>query len=230
MQSASDLLGLAGGKPKLITRITSGTGTYVPTADMARCLVRIQGGGGGGYNSGGSAGSGGAMVEVMIRIPIAGLAYAVGAGGAVNTSGSASTFGAYKAPGGRTPNSGTVTAYGGMLGSIVGSVDADSVTSSASSPMPGVCGGAGGYTYSGNLAGWPVGESGPDLTGSFGGNYAIGNGPFASNGQGAGSGGNSFYGVGGTSGNSPAAGNYGAGGGYNAAGLGGCIEIWDFGA
>ena len=54
----NDLFGMGGGKPKLITAYTSGTDLYVPTVDMARCLVRIQaGGGGGGIVSFGPAGS-----------------------------------------------------------------------------------------------------------------------------------------------------------------------------
>lgn len=222
---------VGGSKPKLITLLTSGTGTYVPTADMARCLVRIQAGGGGGSSSGSAAGGGGAMLEIMIRIASSGLAYTVGAGGAVNNVGSPSSLGPYKAFGGKAGNS-AIGGLGAFIGAIFGSVDTDSVTTSASSPMPGVSGGGGGAaSYSGTLAGFPVSEGASESTGSFSTNYCLGNSNgFASNGQGTGSGGNSFFGVGGTSGNSPAAGNYGAGGGWNAAGLGGCIEIWDFGA
>ena len=45
MSNATDLFGGAGGKPKLVTVLTTGSGTYVPTEDGARCFVRRQGGG-----------------------------------------------------------------------------------------------------------------------------------------------------------------------------------------
>ncbi len=56
----SDFMG--GGKPKLITPKYSGTGTYVPTADMARCLIRLQGAGGAGGSPTNNYGGGGGGV------------------------------------------------------------------------------------------------------------------------------------------------------------------------
>ena len=214
-------------KPKLITRYTSGTGTHVPTVDMARCLVRVQAGGAGGVSAGTvGGGGGGAMVEAVMRIPIAGLAYAVGAGGAASTSGSASTFGNLRAMGGQYDAS-TSGGYGGLLGILGGSVSATNVSVGVAG-VRGVPGGAGGSNSTdGLVAGQPVG--GPTLVISPLGNLL----PLFTNGQGNKSGGNSFFGIGGATQASPAAGNYGAGGGGGAspaAGLGGCIEIWDFGA
>ena len=221
---------VGGSKPKLITLLTSGTGTYVPTADMARCLVRIQAGGAGGYSSGNYAGGGGAMTEVLIRIPIAGLSYTVGAGGAVGSDGSMSTFGPFASMPGicnTSPNAG----LGGIVGALVGPVDADGATITLSG-LSGVSGGFGGYgSAAGGLAGFPVD---PSTSTNYSGQVPL---PYITawqtnyrNGQGNASGGNSFYGKGGTTGNSPASDAYGAGGGYNAAGRAGCIEIWDFGA
>jgi len=234
MQSASDLLGLAGGKPKLITRLTSGTGTYVPTADMARCLVRIQAGGGGGSTqNAGTGGGGGAMIEVLVRVPIAGLAYAVGAGGAAEVKGSVSYFGNYRALPGLSYDSGvyaSVAYSGGMLEHIVGSVDTDSASMLIGRGPAGVSGGGGGIpSVAGRLVGFPVSPASNLHLSSASLGYAD-----ASNAAGVKSGGDSFYGTGGAAGSAPAAGNYGAGGGGHAstpgAGLGGCIEIWDFGA
>jgi len=222
----NDLFSVAGSKPKLITAYTSGTGTYIPTENNARCLVRIQGGGAGGHASG-SGGGGGAMAEFIIRIPIAGLAYAVGAGGAVANDGSNTTFGAFLAMGGRYDSTGLNTSmYGGTLAVLVGGVDADSVTAAGAAGLGGVSGGMGGNgSNPGTVAGFPVGVA-SSLVVAIG---AIGLSK-AGNGQGNNSGGNSFYGKGGTTGNAPASDAYGAGGGANAAGRGGYIEIWDFGA
>lgn len=217
----NELFGAAGSKPKLITAYTSGTGTYVPTVDMARCLVRIQGAGGGGASAT-FGGGGGAMTEWLIRIPIAGLAYTVGAGGAVNATGSQSKLGPYTAMGGIYVSGGNNV--GGPAGWLSGGTDADGASILASG-VQGVSGGGGGHaSATGNCAGFPVHAN---LTNMQGLTSNLGS---PTNGRGNGSGGNSFYGEGGTTGNSPAAGNYGGGGGVNAAGLGGYIEIWDFGA
>ena len=221
MPNLSDLIG-GGGKPKLITTYTSGTGTYIPTVDMARCLVRIQAGGAGGHSTNGGGGAG-SMIEFDIRIPIAGLAYAVAAAAAVNTDGSNSTFGPYTAVGGSYAAGGAATAYGGMNGVLQGGVNASEAMIGGARHLAGVDGGSGGHSSrNGGLVGFPT--------------YNLGGVPPLSNantrwanGQGHNSGGNSFYGKGGTSGNPPAAGAYGAGGGMNAASLGGYIEIWDFG-
>lgn len=233
MSSLSDFLG--GGKPKRITPYTTGTGTYVPTADMARCLVRIQAGGAGGANSPVMGGGGGAMAEVWCRVPIAGLAYVVGGGGAVSTNGSRSSFGPYVA----MPGQGIVSSFsygsGGVLETITGSVDADGASMYLGRGLAGVCGGAGGYIYEGNLVGFPISDysignlgASPAYNLWYGSNRATGNG------QGAASGGDSFYGKGGAPGAAPAANAYGAGGGGHVStpgvGRGGCIEIWDFGA
>lgn len=225
---------VGGSKPKLITLLTSGTGTYVPTADMARCLVRVQGGGGGGSTQGsGTGGGGGAMIEVMIRVPVAGLAYAVGAGGATETKGSVSYFGKYRALPGLSYDGNAYAGVGysgGMLEHIVGSVDTDSASMLIGRGPAGVSGGGGGYSStSGRIIGYPIS---PAATLHMSPAKLVYD--EATNAAGAKSGGDSFYGTGGAAGSAPAAGNYGAGGGGHATtpgvGLGGCIEIWDFGA
>ena len=218
----SDLTGLSA-KPKLITTYTSGTGTYVPTADMARCFVRVQAGGAGGSTTAG--GGGGSMIEFWIRIPIAGLAYAVAASAAATTHGSNSTFGPYTAVGGMY--GGGADQYGGVNGSIQGNVSATEVMTIGVRSLSGIDGGMGGTSGAqGMLAGFPA-------------SYAGGVPPLSNtrtrwaNGVGNLSGGNSFFGKGGTTGAAPLAGNYGAGGGGHAstpgAGAGGYIEVWDFG-
>ena len=225
---------VGGSKPKLITLLTSGTGTYVPTADMARCLVRIQAGGGGGSTANtGTGGGGGAMVEVLVRVPIAGLAYAVGAGGAAETKGSVSYFGNYQALPGLSYDGNVYSSLsysGGVLEHIVGSIDSDSASMMVGRGLSGVSGGGGGNTgAAGRLVGFPVSPSSSLHVNPASIAYSG-----ASNTAGLKSGGDSFYGTGGAAGSAPAAGNYGAGGGGHAttpgAGLGGCIEIWDFGA
>lgn len=221
MSAASDFL--AGGKPRLVTLYTSSTGTYVPTVNNARCLVRIQAGGGGGYTSG-AGGGGGAMVEVWLRIPIAGLAYVVGAGGAATVSGSQSSFAHYVACPGLPGWGAAGPGHGGYMGVSNGVTDG-TINIALLNPggLVGVAGGHGGYSGSGGLIGNPMA---PNDT------YWLNAGATreVTNGQGAASGGDSFYGKGGTTGNAPAATAYGAGGGANAAGRGGCVEIFDFGA
>lgn len=231
MQSASDLLGLAGGKPKLITRLTSGTGTYVPTVDMARCLVRIQAGGGGGASTGNNAGGAGAMIEIFFRIPIAGLAYSVGAGGAVETDGSMSTLGQFSAMPGAGGVNGVSPGMGGVIGALMGPVDTNGASITVSG-MAGVSGGFGGNgSVAGGLPGFPIDPpNAPAYAAAVPAQYSTVWSINHRNGQGNASGGNSFYGKGGTTGNAPATTAYGAGGGFNAAGRGGCIEIFDFGA
>ncbi len=223
--SMNDLFGLAGSKPKLITAYTSGTGTYVPTVDMARCFVRVQAGGAGGHATG-SGGGGGAMIEFWMRVPIAGVAYAVAASAAAATQGNTSTFGQFTAMGGFYDGSGlNIAMYGGVVSIMIGMVDADSASLIGGDGMTGVPGGSGGNGATpGLVAGFPTQNS----TLAVGGMTSIAQ--RAGNGQGNNSGGNSFYGKGGTSGNAPAATAYGAGGGMNAASRGGYIEVWDFGA
>lgn len=240
MSSLSDFMG-ASTKPKLITSYTSGTGTYVPTADMARCFVRVQAGGGGGSYVGGShlGGGGGAMVEFWCRVPIAGLAYAVGAGGTgggsgIGGDGSKSSFGPYSAmqgfSGGTASVFGPQSGSGGVLTQADGSVDTDSVSMMSGNGLQGVSGGAGGNSSdSGLMVGFPNRVSNSLSTPNASAVKA-----YAPNGQGVSSGGDSFYGKGGLAGASPAATAYGAGGGGHAttaaAGRGGYIEVWDFGA
>lgn len=216
----SDLTGLSA-KPKLITRYTSGTGTYVPTADMARCFVRLQASGAGGLTATAHGGGAGAYVEFWVRVPIAGLAYSVPAGGAVNTDGSAATFGPYRVQGGKNGSAPSNT--GGFTGAIAGAVNATNVSVGHTQAF-GVAGGAGGTPgLSSNLAGFPV-QTG---TGTFP-SVGVGN-TTANSGLGAGAGGNSVMGVGNLSNTAPSATAYGAGGGYNQAGSPGCIEVWDYG-
>lgn len=224
--SQSTLTGLGGGKPKLITQITSGTGTYVPTVDNARCLVRVQGGGGGGATSAAAfGGGGGAFIEATLLVPIAGLAYTVGAGGAAGAAGSASSVGKIHAGGGGNGTAGGAPGLGAVIGLVYGPVSASAVTTTVSNNLTGVSGGGGGTgSASGGRMGFPAPGNGTSWAVSPASTVV------QTNGVGNNSGGDSFYGTGGASGSSPAAGNYGAGGGYNAAGLGGYIEIWDFGA
>lgn len=225
MSSLSDFMG-ASTKPKQITSYTSGTGTYVPTADMARCLVRLQAGGAGGATTAG--GGGGSMIEFWIRIPIAGMAYAVAASAAANTHGSNSTFGPYTAVGGQyDASAGAVSQFGGANSVIQGNVSATDAALIGGRSFAGVDGGMGGQSGSnGYLAGFPSPNmaSVTPLSNSRT-RWANGVGNF--------SGGNSFFGKGGTTGAAPLAGNYGAGGGGHAstpgAGAGGYIEVWDYG-
>ena len=133
MATTGDLFGGSGSKPKLITLITSGTGTHIPTVDNARCFVRMQAPGGGGSNFGSSPGSGagaGAMVEFWVRVPIAGTAYAIGAPGTAGLDGGVTKFGPMSALGGKGGVSNGGTAQGGLLGDTAGA------------GVPGVSGGA----------------------------------------------------------------------------------------
>lgn len=212
MSNLSDFLG--GGKPKLITLLTSGTGTYVPTADQARCLVRVQGAGGGSHSAASNyGGAGGQMVQRFIRIPIAGMAYVIGAGGATATVGANSRFGSILAEGGTSAgftsydpwtNSGTSATIVYNPGGGYGNSSSDSVA-----------GGAGGMSgYPARAAGFGARHGAPYSLSSGGALYG---------------GGDSFFGLGGVHGGAGPTG-YGAGGAYpNTTGGGGCIEIWDFG-
>lgn len=216
----SDFIG-GGAKPKLITSYTSGTGTYLPTADMARCFVRLQASGAGGLTATAHGGGAGAYAEFWVRVPVAGLAYSVPAGGATNTNGSSATFGPYIVQGGRqgaSPDN-----CGGFTGAIAGAVNATNAAIGTTQGV-GIAGGAGATpSVSGNLAGFPVQlATGTVPTISFGATTA-------NNGRGAGAGGNSVMGVGNLSNTAPSATAYGAGGGYNQAGSPGYIEIWDYG-
>ena len=224
MSNLSDFLG--GGKPKLITRITSGTGTYVPTADMARCLIRRQGAGGAGGSptiSYGGGGGGGAFVENWERVPISGITYAVGAGGVGSAGaaipGSPTRCGNVIAAGGHGGGQ-AVAGEGGPLGQNGGG-------GGAVGGAIGISGGSGGIiSYKGSAPGFAA--------------VNMNNGQSTASAY-AGAGGDSVMGVGAnalvsaTNGN-PSTIGYGGGGGgatqnfLGGTGGGGCIEIWDFGA
>jgi hypothetical protein len=169
------------------------------------------------------------MIEFWIRIPIAGIAYSVAASAAANTHGSNTTFGPYAAVGGQYDSgSGGASQLGGANSAIQGNVNATDAVLLGARSFSGVDGGMGGTSsFNGYLAGFPS----PHMASVT---------PLSNwrnrwaNGVGNLSGGNSFYGKGGVTGSAPAAGAYGAGGGGHAstpgASLGGCIEIWDYGA
>lgn len=233
----------AGAKPKLITLLTSGTGTYVPTADNARCFVRVQGGGASGATgAGGMGGGAGAMVEGLLRIPIAGVAYTVGAGGAATSSvtgndGILSRFGSLTAAPGLKGYYGNVSFYysgkGGVVDINFGNTTSTTNPHLAGGGNSGVSGGGGGAgsVSPARAAGFPMdyvygGNSPPTYTPVGGGATA---GTYAG-------GGDSYFGIG-ASGHAtvaPDGTGYGYGGGSAATtaskGGGGCIEIWDFGA
>lgn len=237
MSNATDLFGMGGGKPKLITPLPSGTGTYVPTVDMARCLIRRQGAGGAGGSAAaggspaGGGGGGGALVETMERVPIAGITYAIGAKGVGATSsngtdGGNTRIGNIIAPGGKG-------GLGSTGGSVVPGLGAYLINGDVSTGsfglINGISGGAGG-DGSGSK-GWAPGFTKPAAATSGNGQSTA-----AANTSG---GGDSAMGKGGngaatTGGNAT---GYGAGGGgaSGAAGKGGdggdgYGEIWDYGA
>lgn len=212
MSLASDFV--AGVKPRLITRLTSGTGTFVPTVDMARCLVRIQAGGAGGASAGTNGGGAGAMVEAWIRVPIAGAAYAVGAAAAAATAGNKSYFDTIVAQPGAT-----TVGNGGYLGNFPVSASVGNLGGS----MGGASGGAGGQGTNGCSVGFSSWVTGQTL------GFGLVDGT-------RGGGGDSFFGKGGNGNNAGVgvAGNgYGSGGGAGSttggAGPGGLIEIFDYG-
>lgn len=229
----NDLFGAAGAKPKLITVLTSGTGTYIPTVDNARCLIRRQGaggGGGGGIAGGtplGSGGSAGAYVETTERIPIAGVTYAIGAKGIGGTSGDGTSGGATRfnnvtAPGGlgcKGNNGGAVLGQNGaflIIGDGAGTFGL----------INGVSGGA-----SGNSSGNKGYAPGFSITGT------TGNGQSTASANTSG-GGDAVRGKGGNGGptGTDASGPGGGGGGSSSAGVKGGdggtgeVEVWDYGA
>jgi hypothetical protein len=237
----SDFLG--GSKPKLITRYTSGTGTYYPTVNNARCFVKIQGSGGGGAVFIG--GGGGAYIEGVFVVPSTGVPYTVGAGGAGGTGSSASAgnysrFDSIKAPGGSSggyfSNSGNFScSQGGIFNEI------SYTTSSTVYPLPAsgiltVSGGFGGYGASlGGAVGSPVGIAYASGTQTV---FILGNQTSLSSFNTAPSGGDAYLGVAGagTATNGQPGNGYGSGGGgantgyTGGAGAGGLVEIWDYGA
>jgi hypothetical protein len=224
---ASDLFGIGMGRVKASALYTSGTGNYIPSEDMARILFRVQAGGAGGWASAGNSGGGaGQMIEGWIRVPIGGISWAVGAAGAVSANGSNSTLGKVVAMRGFTPSNLGYGGLGGYASKMIGVVSSTEAEMIIGSSLGGVSGGGGGISSAhGALAGFPFTGSDATLAALMSAYYS-----HFSNGQGNSSGGDSFYGKGGVNGSAPAAGNYGAGGGAGAAGLGGCIELLDFGA
>ena len=192
---------LSGAKPKLITRVTaSGTYTYTPTEDMARCLFIIQAAGANGHASTGNFGGGGGQErKVWQRVPLTGIGYIVGAAPvAADTAGSNSSVGTHVAQGGKAGS--TSVNYGGGK-------DASRIADS-------IAGGKGGNGSSeGAASGYPG-----DIT------------PAVTNGLGLYSGGDSANGKGGVqSGAAPTGYGAGSASGATNA-TGGMIEIWDFGA
>lgn len=214
MSNSTDFDYLVGGKPLRVIFLTSGTGTFVPLVDQSRCFVWLQqGGNGGGYSPGpgGSlGGAAGACVELMIRIPIAGYTYIVGAGGAADGGVGSPTSLNY----GWFAAGPTVTRPG------------------CAGPSGGVGGISDGSSYQG--AGEPGGSFGGPAGGVGGAANAV------THRGGGGGGGSSYYGAGGAGGAGGAPGSagigFGSGGGggggygHGAVGNGGCIEIWEFGA
>ena len=231
--SMNELLSVGGGKPKLIVKITSGTGTYIPTENNARCFIRRQGAGGGGAAGGASAtfegggGGAGAQVDSFEIVPIAGITYAIGAKGvgvlnSVGTNGSQTRCGNIVAPGGLGGTTISGTSSGGAGGYLI---------SGDFGLLSGVSGGAGGSSGGGGSKGFSPGFPKPVTT--------LGNGQ-STGASGAGGGGDSVMGKGGdgvNGGDGIAATGFGGGGG-GAKGIGttggqgsdGCVEIWDFGA
>lgn len=249
MSNLSDFIA-SGGKPKRVTRYTSGTGTFTPLNDNALCLVRIQGGGGAGGANGNFRGGGGAgaMVEFLIRVPIAGMAYSVGAGG-VSTigvtnggDGSPTRFGNVTAEGGKgggyTNPSVWPLSQGGMTSQQAGNVTASS-TSVIGGSITGIAGGAGGsHGQNGSAPGFPVSQDNNGTNAI----YQRANGQATgSAGNTTGGGGDSFFGIGGNAAttasmNGSNGTGYGSGGGAASAtttykggsGAGGLIEIIEY--
>lgn len=216
-----------GAKPKRIRDYTTGTGTYIPTANNARCYVELQGSGGGGSNSVVAAGGGGAKIGFWCLVPITGLAYTVPAGGAVNTDGGKASFGTMSAQGGKVGSSTTdrLSGAGGLVGAIAGASNGSNATLAVAGIPDAYPGGAGGNaTNAGNLVGFPANCNAVASP-------ALGFGDYANNnGQSAASGGDSFFGKGNPSNTAPVATAYGAGGGYFQAGSPGLVRIYDYGA
>jgi len=209
MSKLSDFWPTGSGTPLRVVSYTTGTGTFTPLVDQSRCMVRLQAGGQGGQTGqgliGGGGGQAGAFVEVFIRVPIAGLTYAVGAGSAnANSYGSPTSLGAFSA-GPSVTRAGSTPPAGGPGGTSDGSTYA--TTGGTGSSFGGPAGGAGGPA-NGNTQGG----------GGGGGSSFFGTGGSGTTGVGgAGTG----YGAGGAGGRGASAGG---------AGSGGYIEIWEFGA
>lgn len=234
----SDFIG-GGAKPKLITPLTSGTGTYIPLENNSRCFIRRQGaGGGGGAGISGGSGAGGgagAQVDSFERVPITGITYAIGAKGVgasdlAGTDGSVTRVGNIAAPGGK--GGGRSGSAGAIAGSGAYLISGDTATGNFGL-LNGVSGGAGGYAgaIAADNKGWAPGFTKPATTGSNGQSTGATN---------AGGGGDSAMGKGGNGvANGPGgnASGYGAGGGGSRGtgaiggdGTDGYAEIWDYGA
>jgi hypothetical protein len=104
------------GIPLLVTRITSGTGTFTPQAATTWCKVTLVGAGGSGATGGAAylefGGSGGAVTSYWVPRSSS-YTYAVGAGGVAGVSGTASSGSA----GGSTTFS-SLTSVGGTGGNV----------------------------------------------------------------------------------------------------------------
>lgn len=218
---ASNFLG-GGAKPKLVTLLTSSTGIYIPTADMARCLIFVQAGGAGGHGSVTNfGGGGGQMRQVFRRIPIAGKSWVIGAGGAATQNGSDSRFDNVVAQGGfyGSSTSGTVNLDASSYTSTVQTTSAGGGASyRGSDHVPGGAGGSGASRA--RAAGHPFGVA---TSASVNGDSVSGSSAYG--------GGDSYFGIGGIQGGAGPTG-YGSGAASSGVttGQGGCIEIWDFGA
>lgn len=229
MSKFTDLFSTASSRPKLITTLTLGSGTYIPTEDMARCLVRIQAGGASGNSANApnaTGGGAGAMVEAVLRVPIAGVDWVVGAGGASVTSGTGDN--------GSKSRFGSITAQPGKAGNAPantgGYIMSGNTGTGAFGSVPGMSGGCGG-SGSGGGGGAP-GHSFPSAasynTGTSTGEYGSGGGDSAFGFGGNGATTNATDGSPGT--------GYGSGGGgahstkASGAGMPGVIEVWDYGA
>lgn len=217
-------------RPKLVTLLTSGSGTYIPTQDNARLFVRVQAGGASGSSSvapNNVGGGAGALVEAWVLCPIAGMSYTVGAGGAAvtNANGNAGTKSSFGSIVAQPGNAGS-----GNIGGAGGYIMSGNTTTGAFGSVPGLSGGAGGSSNAGGGAvGFSKPGSGSDGTGTSTGTVNGGGG--GDSGMGKGGAGAASASVGGTAGA-----GYGSGGGGSlaaypsGAGAPGAIEIWDFGA
>lgn len=237
-----------GGGTPMVTTYTSGTGTFVPSVDNARCVVFVQGaGGGGGRGTNGSSltasgGSAGAMLVAELRIPIAGVPYSVGAAGVgstnpgfAGTGGAKTVFAAITANPGAGGSATSGLAEGGAVGLLRGSNVAGGLGYSGGgggnggTAVNGVAGSATNFVF--NAANGTA--AGGVADGSYGGGGGAGDSYFGRGG--AGGNGGASTGVAGSSGSGYGSGGGGGGGGGTTSGNGGnggggYIEIWDFGA
>lgn len=204
-----------GGAPKLMTTLTSGSGTYIPTVNNARCFVMVQGGGGGGGSGANFAGgNGGAMVYGWYVIPIAGYTWLVGGQSAAASAGNKSYFHTLIAQAGGLPNPTSGGQYAGWPGAINSGLSGDIPYGSN-----GVSGGVGVYSGFGQSINRPMLGTANTMPGR---------------GTNPGSGGDSYFGIGGNQATGTGlVGGIGAGGGMGSvtggAGGAGIIYVFDYG-